>query len=106
MLFDCTQVKILWDEISKILGINVTYKLVLFGFISETGYWIEGVNEILSIVAYHIYMSNNRAKRDQKGMNIKTVKPMVKRDLELLAKLGRNQAIIRLYKNVVCSWCV
>ena len=50
MLFECDFVKIVWRKIEKILSINITYELLIFGK-SESIL----LNNVMSIILYIIY---------------------------------------------------
>ena len=74
MLFECVRVKEIWEMVSKITRINISWKHIVCGFPNYNDcHKIKIFNYIITILAYVIFKQNSRCKyenADYKSTNI------------------------------------
>ena len=75
MVYECTRVKLFWEELSDVVKCDITWKTIVCGFPKySNGTNVCVLNYIISIMAYSIYKVNNRCKFDEisyKCVNLK-----------------------------------
>ena len=66
-LYECTQIRQLWKDLSSVMKVKLDLKDVLFGKYEEDTIINNTINEIIAITKYCIYCVNNKSRRDVKG---------------------------------------
>ena len=82
MLFSCERISVMWQNISKILNINITWKVLVCGFIQRhTSQKVDFINMMLAIILYSVFKQNSRSKFENKNYKDMNVVQNVKLDL-------------------------
>ena len=74
MLFACPRILQLWQNVSNILNIRISYKLLYTGFIHDLNYKLIAYNYIFSQILQCIYMYTNYSRRKKLDVNMATLK--------------------------------
>ena len=68
MLYKCSRIKCLWSKISRVLGINVSWKTLVCGFIKrELTEKLKFYNLVLTLIMYGIFKQNSRCKFEKQS---------------------------------------
>ena len=101
MLYSCKRICALWEKISSVLNLKVTWKVLVCGFIQKHhSKKIDFINMILSCIVYSIFKKNSNSKFENKNYKDIDMIQVVKLDLCYYKQLLRctNYGI---YSNVI-----
>ena len=82
MLYDCNRIKDIWINVSNIMKIEVKWKHLICGFITEdVTDKVIFYNTIFTVIMYAIFKCNNTCKYENKSYNNENIRSVVKRNL-------------------------
>ena len=84
MLFSCQNVLPIWQMVSNILNIQITFKLLFTGYYEDLNTKLDFYNIIINQILHSIYMVNNYYKRKEAKTTTTLFKCRIISDLKLL----------------------
>jgi len=87
MLFDCGNVRHIWEIVGSCFNIRITWKSIVIGYYENINQTMSNINTVCNIIAYSIFKENNRCKWDECLFTKYNVNNRIIRDLEYICKL-------------------
>ena len=74
MLFECEQIKIIWDNISQSVNFKISLKEIICGYTNfDNSKIVKTINYIITLVAYAIFKKNSKCKFENIEYKIESV---------------------------------
>jgi hypothetical protein len=106
MLYDCHRIKTIWQEVSKILKCNISWKTIVCGFPDyELTPKIMSINLIVTLISYAIFKENSHCKFTGKAYTAVNMKVQIVENIRhycnIMKEMSSNELLIRYMNNII-----
>ena len=82
MIYDCHRVRQIWNMISDLLKVNISWKKIVCGFPGyELSNKITILNYVISVICYTIFKSNSRSKFEETSYQNMSLQAEIKKSI-------------------------